>query len=642
MAETPLNSTNGSPEGRSALSPFPRGLTEGLCLPRLAAFLGLWTFLRLMLLPRAYAGPSSLAAVLAGLPCDLGLAILLSPAPLNARRCGRLPRAIAAGAVFALASFEACAEYFYFDEFGTRFDQVVLDYIFYTGEVTGNVFESYPVPLLTALCVCLGAAAFALNRRLIRTSPGARTPRRLAWMALGAALFAASVFVRPPFADRTTRELARNGAASLTQAAFTGELDYASHYSTMERPLESLRASLAAEPGFEGFTDGGVRRRMDTGRPERRLNLVLVIAESLGRELTARGISDKGEGESFSPRFDALVPEGLLYDRFYATGTRTARALEGALASFPPLPGNAIVRLRSQRPLDSLARVLGARGYTSSFIYGGGLGFDNMRDFLRAAGFPRAVEDAGREVPGVFRTSWGSADEFTLDRTLEELEAARASGKAAFITVLTVSNHRPFLFPEGRVPDARQKKRSGAARYADYALGRFFDGLKAAGAQKDTLVAVIGDHGPRSYTRERMPADAHRVPFFLWGPPDLIPPGTVSPAIGSTMDVAPTLLGLLGGTYEASFFGRDLARIGGRRPMAPMQDKQDVGVRVEGGTGVLGFNANDRFLPLDARDAPLPQDAPGQLSEAEREAVRREAIGLFQSAYELYIGRTAP
>ena len=460
-------------------------------------------------------------------------------------------------------------------------------------------------------------------------------------MAAGLTLFAFSAFFRPPFADRTTRELARNGVSSLAQAAFTGELDYASHYSTLERPLETLRANLAQEPGFLEFTDSGIRRRMDTGKPERRLNLVLVIAESLGRELTARGVADKGEGESFSPRFDALISEGLLYDRFYATGTRTARALEGALASFPPLPGNAIVRLRSQRPLDSLARVLEARGYSTSFVYGGGLGFDNMRDFLRAAGFQTAVENAGKDAPNVFRTSWGSADEFTLDRVLDELRAARESGRPAFITVLTVSNHRPFLFPEDRVPGARLKKRSGAARYADYALGRFFDGLKAAGFQQDTLVAVIGDHGPRSYTRERMPADAHRVPFFIWGPADAIVPGTISPALGSTMDAGPTLLGILGGTYEASFFGRDLARTGGRRPLAPMQDKQDVGVRVEGGTSVLGFNGSDRFLPLDERDQPVPPSAPGQISESERNSVRREAIGLFQAAYELYMGQAA-
>ena len=108
------------------------------------------------------------------------------------------------------------------------------------------------------------------------------------------------------------------------------------------------------------------------------------------------------------------------------------------------------------------------------------------------------------------------------------------------------------------------------------------------------------------------------------------------------MDVAPTLLGILGGTYEASFFGRDLARTGRRRPIAPMQDKQDVGVRVEGGTGVLGFNGSDRFLPLDAQDMPLPEGAPDGLSDAEKEAVRREAIGLFQSAYELYMSGPAP
>lgn len=616
-----------------------------LCPGKFATILAIGLVLRLTLLARAFAGWPSIAALVWGLGADLGLALAFAAPPwATKRRAAVIFQRVLTGLFFAAFAFWSFVEFFYFDEFGTRADQVVLDYVFYTGEVTGNVFETYPVVPIALGCALFGALTARALARWHAKTLGAHWRPRLGRLAFGALLFALSTAVEPPFADRTTRELAKNGLASLCRAAVTGELDYASHYSTIPDPLARLRDFFAEESGFAGFTDDGVRRRVDTNRPARNLNLVLVLAESLGRELTHTGSSDK---PSLSPRFDALTREALLYDNVYATGTRTARALEGALASFPPIPGNAIVRLSHQRPLDSLASVLVARGYQARFVYGGDLGFDNMRDFLKAIGFSGWIEDAGQEHPDAFTTSWGAADEFVLDRALDELRQGKSRGMPTFLTVLTVSNHRPFLFPEGRVANARQKKRAGAALYADFALGRFFDALKAEGFQEDTIVAVIGDHGPRSYTRERMPADAHRVPFLIWGPRDLIQPGQRETVIGSTMDVAPTLLGLIGGVYEAGFFGRDLARVrdGG---MAPMQDKQDIGLRLPGGTIVLGFNGQDRWIALDDEDRPL---APAGTASGETRSgqtpppktppvpdARDLAIAIFQSAHALYAG----
>ncbi|MDR0965581.1 MAG: LTA synthase family protein [Myxococcales bacterium] len=635
---TPLPSRDRDSD-RPPSKPLPGGrfeaLFEGLSLPKLAALLLIGLALRLALFPRAFIGLPSFGALLWGLFADLGFALCLAPPPLATQRPWAVwIQRVATALFFAAFTFWSCFEFFYFDEFATRADQVVLDYVFYTGEVTGNVFETYPVVLIVTLCAVFGALLAALFAWLgsgTTGTKGARPSRRLAWFTMGVLFFVASAALDPPFDDRPTREIAQNGLTSLTRAAFTGELDYASHYSTIPNSLPTLRDFLSKEPGFVGFTgEGGIRRRIATERPEQRLNLVLVLAESLGRELTGLGRAPTNE-PSFTPHLDALVAESLLFDRFYATGTRTARALEGALASFPPVPGNAIVRLRRQRPLDSIARVLTPRGYEARFVYGGDLGFDNMAAFLEVTGFSGADEDAGRDLPNAFSTAWGAADEFVFDRALTDLRAARSSGRPLFLTILTVSNHRPFLFPEGRVEGAVQRTREGATRYADFALGRFFDALRAEGFQRDTIVAVVGDHGPRSYTRERMPADAHRVPFLVWGPEGVVTPGVRRDVVGSTLDVTPTLLGLLGGTYTSSFFGRDLARVtdGG---LAPLQDKQDVGVRLPNGLVILGFNEGNRFEALDANDAILE----GDLGE-EAPRARDLAISLFQTAYELYV-----
>ena len=40
--------------------------------------------------------------------------------------------------------FDGCAEYLFFDEFGTRFNFIAVDYLLYTQEVIGNIWQSSP------------------------------------------------------------------------------------------------------------------------------------------------------------------------------------------------------------------------------------------------------------------------------------------------------------------------------------------------------------------------------------------------------------------------------------------------------------------------------------------------------------------
>jgi len=49
---------------------------------------------------------------------------------------------IGAGLVFA-----GFVEYFFFEEFNSRFNHIALDYLLFPDEVAGNIWESYPVPL---------------------------------------------------------------------------------------------------------------------------------------------------------------------------------------------------------------------------------------------------------------------------------------------------------------------------------------------------------------------------------------------------------------------------------------------------------------------------------------------------------------
>jgi len=66
--------------------------------------------------------------------------------------------------------FISFAEYFFWDEFGTRFNFIAVDYLIYTREVVGNIWESYPMPALLSALVLITMGGFVLIKRCIAVS----------------------------------------------------------------------------------------------------------------------------------------------------------------------------------------------------------------------------------------------------------------------------------------------------------------------------------------------------------------------------------------------------------------------------------------------------------------------------------------
>ena len=63
--------------------------------------------------------------------------------------------------------FNAVSEYYFWNEFGVRYNFIAVDYLVYTNEVVGNIMESYPIVPLATLIVAL--------------TGGNSSPRRSIW-----------------------------------------------------------------------------------------------------------------------------------------------------------------------------------------------------------------------------------------------------------------------------------------------------------------------------------------------------------------------------------------------------------------------------------------------------------------------------
>lgn len=671
-----------------------------LCLWAILVAVGGATRLVLALQGAVSAQPLELARVLAvGAGFDALVAVvLLTPVALVlALRSGAVERPrlrFAFLTLFAAAAvFGGFVEYFFFEEFDARFNHVALDYLLFPGEVAGNVWESYPVPLYVALALLAGiGAAFAIQRRLADATSAPRTWARRALhapAALGAGAGAVALLAVVPAPDsgnRATDEIESNGLVQLVRAFRTAGLDYESYYRTVGAPeLESLARSEIGLPNL----DDPARTFRAVERRARPLDVVVVLGESFGSEFVGR----LGGSKPCAPGLERWADRGLLLTNVVPTGNRTVRGLEGVLCSFVPLPGDSIWKRDKSDDVATIARVLKDDGYRTEFVYGGDGAFDGMKSFALRNGWDQFHEDSlvGESSFGedAYRTIWGVADEHMYDALLDRQRVAARDGVPFFGTALTVSNHKPFLTPDTASTGLRGEKlvaagwqaaillalsalawrllarrgrastasalavvwiaflvyswtkaqprdtRENAVRYADRALAGYLDRAQAEGLLDHTVVLFVGDHGARVYGSEEIPAASYRVPALIVAP-DPQYRGRTIPRLCSQVDLAPTLLSLAGVDYAAPFFGNDLLA---QPPDGPgrawLMHNRNIGLLTDTTLTVLGLRGTTTFYRRDGRESDHFERVaagPRRLAQADR------AAAAFQAASVLYEG----
>jgi phosphoglycerol transferase MdoB-like AlkP superfamily enzyme len=246
-------------------------------------------------------------------------------------------------------------------------------------------------------------------------------------------------------------------------------------------------------------------------------------------------------------------------------------------------------------------------GYQTSFLYGGYGTFDNMNHFFESNGF--AISDRTEIHDPVFSNIWGVSDEDLFAHALDYFDARAAERHPFFSVVLTTSNHKPYTFREG-VPGvpAEGGGRKAGVRYADFALGSFIREAKTHRWYDNTIFVVLGDHGSRVYGHGEIPLLTYRIPVLIFG--EGIGPLVLSSPT-SQIDVAPTVIGLLGIPYSAPFYGHDV--IADPDPERPIfvSHNHDVGMLVGDRLAVLGLQRTSAVYKYDSvtdQQTPIPLD----------------------------------
>ncbi len=300
--------------------------------------------------------------------------------------------------------------------------------------------------------------------------------------------------------------------------------------------------------------------------PLRFPNVLLVTVDTL----RADRVSGYGYGRPTTPNLDRLMAAGVRFTEARTVEPLTNPALCSMFTSLYPHEHGATRNGLAMRPgLPSVAAALRRRGYRSAAFVGNW----TLRD--RISGLGQHFEEYNEVFTrkrwfGVFK---GEATAEDLTEAAREwlAEHQRAHRRPFLLWVHYVEPHAPYRLQApfaarlgiragGEVP--RADRYDSEIAFTDHHIGRLLSAVEGDPALKaNTLVVFtadhgesLGEHGVWGHGRQLFETTL-RIPLAVTWPGRLQPAVVEAPALN--VDVAPTLLGLVGLPVPKAFRGFD-------------------------------------------------------------------------------------
>jgi len=478
-------------------------------------------------------------------------------------------------AIFAW-SFIATSEFVFWHEFSTRFNFIAVDYLIYTGEVIGNIRESYNLtPIFLGIFVFSLAIFYILWKKINPIiNYSLKCTQKITYFFVWSGLAIISYLFMPAYLNEFSsniqiNQLAANGQFEFGYAFFHNQINYNEFYATLHSP--KLYANNQQNNPLIHVVNS-IKNPDYINISTKKPNIVLISVESLSADF----LGTFGNTQNITPNLDKLALESLLFTNLYATGTRTVRGLEALSLGILPTPGNSIVKRPNNENLFSLGYVLKNQGYSPMYIYGGYSYFDNMKYFFSNNHYEVIDREFLDKKDIHYQNIWGVADEDLFTLSLRQLDTKFKEKKPFFAHIMTTSNHRPFTYPNGRIDISSKTNREGAVKYTDWAIGDFINRAKDKPWFKNTIFVIVADHCASSRGKTDLPIEKFHIPLMIYAP-NYIKPKKID-YIASQIDIAPTLLNMLNINYESKFFGQDILSQGQNNQRAFIANYQTVGM----------------------------------------------------------------
>jgi phosphoglycerol transferase MdoB-like AlkP superfamily enzyme len=446
--------------------------------------------------------------------------------------------------------FSSVSEYFFWDEFGKRFNFIAVDYLVYTHEVIKNIQESYPLNIILSSIFVVSLIISYKSKFNLQDNVSFKSRIIFLLLYIIVSIIEFNIIDKQPFTNIShnvyANELSKNGIYSFFSAFRHNELDYYEFYKTIDK--KEAFANLKQLEGFDNLSSKEVKA---TTKYQKK-NIILIMVESLSAEY----LGTYGNKQNITPHLDKLIKKSLFFNNLFATGTRTVRGMEAVNLSIPPTPGRSIIKRPKNNTLDSIGKILFNEGYENKFIYAGYGYFDNMNDFYSKNYYQIVDRIKFTKDEITFANAWGACDEDLFNKVLKEADKSYKKNKKFFSFVMTTSNHRPYTYPDGKIDIPSHTGRSGAVKYTDFAINEFIKKAQKKKWFKDTIFIIVADHNGSSAGKSDLPLHRYKIPCIVYAP-DFIKPQVVS-KLSSQVDIMPTIFSLIGIGYKAKFYGNNI------------------------------------------------------------------------------------
>lgn len=337
----------------------------------------------------------------------------------------------------------------------------------------------------------------------------------------------------------------------------------------------------------------------DTAAQREKPNVFLLIVDTL----RADRLGCYGYDKNATPNIDALARQGVLFEQAYVQWASSLPSHASIMTSLQPHIHGAFPNGKYLNPkLLTLPKILKAHGYTNgAFVtnalvgtqYNFDLGYDTFTDVTqfdyRASNMAMWVHGLNlvRAYDHLFKR-----DLYT-ELALEWIERHR--DKPFFLWVQWLYPHAPYeppdefyekfgfdysgiadgslrqidLISSDELQLSEADKRhyealyDGEVAFSDYQIGRVLDKLRATGLLENSLVIITSDHGENLYEHNMeyghygVYDSSIRIPL-IFAMPDRLPQGARVQEVVQSIDIAPTILDLLGLEIPGQFQGNSL------------------------------------------------------------------------------------
>ena len=564
-------------------------------------FLSLFRLIEYTVLGGMVSDPSASVcpAFVRGLWFDNVIACYISIAPLavtlTAAAFGYAPRAIRKATVWwygvlgSVAFMASAANIPYFAYFFKNINSSIFEWFSYAGTTAGMVTGEISYLLYIALFfACVAAYAWTMTRlrrlsdKLMENQDNNNMERRrprlrhatdcIARLIVLSATTGLCVF---GIRGRTGYNPIKISQAYYCDDAFLNQLGINPAFNLLTSALDDMRKenrelhlmpypeaiTLARQSlGISGKCDSlhVLRRYINNSRnnptsnqqvTSQKRNVVVILMESM----SANFLQTFGQQQRLTPTLDSLYNHSLAFMNCYSAGIHTNHGMTAALYSFPALMFRNLMKGTVTPHRDGIPTVLHNEGYHTMFFMTHEAQYDNMKAFFATNGYDDIYSQENYPKEEVVN-SFGVSDHFLFGYALNRLNRQAATGKPFFATLLTVSNHPPYVIPSWFKPKTKDKE-TQIVEYADWAIADFLRLARQQAWYSNTIFVIMADHGKIvGKVSGELPQSYNHIPLVMFGPG--VPTGKVE-KLATQVDVMPTLLSLLGTSYRYDGFGVD-------------------------------------------------------------------------------------